>query len=140
VGADAAEDDDDDDDHGGAPGSQRLDKWLWYARVLKSRTLAATAVSEGRVRVNKVKVTKPALAVKAGDVLTIALREKVLVLRMLQPGVRRGPPPEARTLYEDLTPPPPPRSADPQHGERERGSGRPSKRDRRLIDRLKGEG
>jgi len=122
-----------------AQGDQRLDKWLWFARVLKSRTLAATAVSEGRVRVNKVKVTKPAQIVKPGDVLTIALREKVLVLRMLQPGQRRGPPPEARMLYEDLTPPPAPKPQWPSSGERERGSGRPSKRDRRMLDRLKGE-
>jgi len=121
-------------------GIQRLDKWLWFARVLKSRTLAATAVVEGRVRVNKVKVTKPAHGVKPGDVLTIALREKVLVLRLLAPGQRRGPPPEARLLYEDLTPPPPPRVPHQIQGERERGSGRPSKRDRRLIDRLKGGG
>ena len=90
-------------------GRMRLDKWLWFARVLKSRTLAATAVAEGRVRINKVKVTKPAQAVKPGDVLTIALREKVLVLRLLAPGQRRGPPPEARQLYEDMTPPPLPR-------------------------------
>lgn len=122
----------------GEPGGQRLDKWLWFARVLKSRTLAATAVTEGRVRVNRVKVTKPAQIVKPGDVLTIALREKVLVLRLCLPGQRRGPPPEARLLYEDLTPPPVPRPDYPAHAERDRGSGRPSKRDRRLTDRLKG--
>ena len=119
-------------------GAQRLDKWLWFARVLKSRTLAATAVLEGRVRVNRLKITKPAQTVKPGDVRTVALREKVLVLRLLLPGQRRGPPPEARLLYEDLTPPPLPRPEHPAHGERDRGSGRPSKRDRRLIDRLKG--
>lgn len=131
---------DDEDEEVAERGTQRLDKWLWFARVLKTRTLAATAVTEGRVRVNKVKVTKPAQSVKPGDVLTIGLREKVLVLRLLQPGLRRGPPPEARTLYEDLTPPPAPRPEGPLSGERERGSGRPSKRDRRLIARLKGEG
>lgn len=119
--------------------TQRLDKWLWFARVLKSRTLAATAVSEGRVRINKVKVTKPAQLLKPGDVLTIALREKVLVLRFVLPGQRRGPPVEARTLYEDLTPPPTPRPDFALTAERERGSGRPSKRDRRLIGRLKGD-
>jgi ribosome-associated heat shock protein Hsp15 len=138
VAAAADQDDDEDDAHAVALGSQRLDKWLWFARVLKSRTLAATAIAEGRVRVNRIKITKPAQSVKAGDVLTIALREKVLVLRLLAPGQRRGPPPEARLLYEDLTPPPVPRPDEAAHGERERGSGRPSKRDRRLIDRLKG--
>lgn len=120
-------------------GTQRLDKWLWFARVLKTRTLAAAAVTEGRVRVNRIKIMKPAQALKPGDVLTIALREKVLVLRLLAPGQRRGPPQEARLLYEDLTPPPAPRPEHPAQGERERGSGRPSKRDRRLIDRLKGD-
>ena len=133
------QDGEDDDGQAADPGAQRLDKWLWFARVLKTRTLAATAVAEGRVRVNRVKITKPAQAVKPGDVLTIALRERVLVLRLLAPGQRRGPPPEARLLYEDVSPPPPPRPEHPAQGERERGSGRPSKRDRRLIDRLKGE-
>lgn len=136
----AAGADEGEDGHVAERGAQRLDKWLWFARVLKSRTLAATAVTEGRVRVNKVKVTKPAQLVKPGDVLTIALREKVLVLRLVQLGQRRGPPPEARLLYEDLTPPSAPRPLYPAHGERERGAGRPSKRDRRQIDRLKGAG
>ena len=122
------------------PGTQRLDKWLWFARVLKSRTQSAAAVSEGRVRINRVRVGKPSQLIKPGDVLTIALREKVLVLKMIDPGVRRGPPAEARTLYEDLTPPPAPspQYQSQSHGQRDSGAGRPSKRDRRLIDRLRG--
>lgn len=129
----------DDEDDGEALGGaqQRLDKWLWYARVHKSRTLAASAVSEGRIRVNKVRAIKPAQSVKPGDVLTIALREKLLILKVLQPGRRRGPPAEAHTLYEDLSPPPPARDMPPPSGQRDRGAGRPSKRDRREIDRLK---
>lgn len=121
-------------------GVQRLDKWLWFARVLKSRTQAATAVAEGRVRVNRVRTTKPAHAVKPGDVLTVALREKVLVLKVLRPGARRGPSIEACSLYQDLTPPPAPPQPDagPAHASRDAGAGRPSKRERRLIDRLKG--
>ncbi len=128
----------DDDEPQPDGGLQRLDKWLWFARVLKSRTLAATAVSEGKIRVNKVRAAKPAQMIKPGDVLTIALREKVLILKMVLPGARRGPPPEARTLYEDLTPAAPPRQPFPTPGQRQPGAGRPSKRERRLIDNLKG--
>lgn len=129
-------------EHDEAPlggGQQRLDKWLWFARILKSRTLAAAAVGEGKVRVNKVRAAKPAQTIKPGDVLTIALREKVLIVKVILPGTRRGPATEARTLYEDLTPPPAPRSPVPMHAQRAPGSGRPSKRERRLTDNLKGQ-
>src|SRR5262245_2989418 len=85
-----------------APPVQRLDKWLWFARVLKSRTLAAELVERGKVRVNRVRVVKPSHTVRAGDVLTINLRGRVLVLKVLATGMRRGPPPEARLLYERL--------------------------------------
>lgn len=126
---------DDRSDDGAGNSTQRLDKWLWFARVLKSRTQAAGLVAEGKVRVNKVRVTKPSQSVRAGDVLTIALRGHVQVLKVLQPGERRGPPTEARTLYEDLSPPREASMAGP--GARAPGAGRPSKRERRLIDRLK---
>lgn len=92
----------DDEDADPAAG-QRLDKWLWYARILKSRTLAAEAVAAGRIRVNRVRVAKPAHAVKPGDVVTVALRGKVHVMRILAAGERRGPPAEARTLFEDVS-------------------------------------
>lgn len=116
---------------------QRIDRWLWFARVLKSRTLAATLVEEGRVRVNRVRTVKASQVVRPGDVLTIALGERVRVLKVVAAGVRRGPASEAQGLYEDLTPPPPPREARPvTPAEREPGSGRPTKRDRRRIDRL----
>jgi ribosome-associated heat shock protein Hsp15 len=81
---------------------QRLDKWLWYARVVKSRTLAAQLVGSGKVRVNRVRVVKPSHALREGDILTIALRGKVRVLQVLAPGVRRGPPQEARLLYRPI--------------------------------------
>lgn len=83
-----------------APAVQRLDKWLWFARVLKSRTLAAELVERGKVRVNRGRVVKPSHTVREGDVLTISLRGQVLVLKVLAAGTRRGPPPEARRLYE----------------------------------------
>lgn len=86
----------------------RLDKWLFHARFLKSRSLAADLVQSAGVRVNGLRVAKPAHLVRAGDVLTFALGPRVVVVRVLAPGTRRGPAPEARALYEDLSPPPPP--------------------------------
>jgi ribosome-associated heat shock protein Hsp15 len=90
--------------------SQRIDKWLWFARIVKTRSLAAALVSGGKVRVNRQKIAKPSHPVAPGDVLTIALRGHVRVLRLLDPGTRRGPAPEARLLYEDLAAPPSDRS------------------------------
>jgi ribosome-associated heat shock protein Hsp15 len=116
-------------------GGQRIDKWLFFARVLKSRSLAAKLVQSGGVRVNAVKVDQPAATVKPGDGLTISLERRILVYRVLAEGVRRGPAEEARTLYEDLTPPPPPKEERVIVAEREPGAGRPTKRDRRLTDR-----
>ncbi len=87
------------------PGSQRIDKWLFFARIVKSRSLAAKLVAAGRVRVNGTKRQQTAAGVKAGDVLTITLEGRILVLRVLDPGARRGPADEARALYEDLSPP-----------------------------------
>ena len=109
---------------------QRLDKWLWFARVAKSRTLAAQLVLEGKVRVNRAKVAKPAHAVRPDDVLTIAIRGSIQVLKVLAPGVRRGPPTEARQLYAVLSE----RLGGSPSGP---GSNRPSKQERRQIGRLR---
>lgn len=81
---------------------QRLDKWLWFARFAKTRSLAAKLVAEGRVRVNGTRATVPAKAVRAGDVLTIAAPHRTAVVRILAEGERRGPAPEAARLYETL--------------------------------------
>ena len=70
---------------------QRLDKWLWFSRILKSRTLAAQLVTDGKVRINRARVTKPSHALRTGDVLTIALRGKVQILRVLATGRPPGP-------------------------------------------------
>jgi ribosome-associated heat shock protein Hsp15 len=115
---------------------QRIDKWLFFARVVKSRSLAAKLAQAGRVRVNRNKIDQAAYQVRSGDVLTITLDKRVLVYRILKVGERRGPAPEARLLYEDLAPPeaapvdvaPAPR--------REPGAGRPTKKDRRALDAL----
>src|SRR6185295_18871579 len=117
-------------------GTQRLDKWLWFARIAKSRTLAAQLVQDGKVRVNRAKVAKPAHVVRPDDVLTVVIRGNIQVLKVLASGVRRGPPAEARQLYELLSPPIGPAPAQsPASGERAPGAGRPSKRERRLVDR-----
>ncbi|MGH6761252.1 MAG: RNA-binding S4 domain-containing protein [Phyllobacterium sp.] len=120
---------------------QRIDKWLFFARVVKSRSLAAKLATGGKVRVNKDKIDQASHNVKPGDVLTITMERRVLVYRVLEAGARRGPAEEARTLYEDLSPPPlskderPVLSALPV---RDPGSGRPTKRERRETDRLTG--
>jgi ribosome-associated heat shock protein Hsp15 len=120
-----------------AAGSQRIDKWLFFARVVKSRSLAAKLVQSGGVRINSVKIDQPSATVKPGDGVTVTLERRVLVYRVVSGGVRRGPAEEARTLYEDLTPPPAPREERVAAAEREPGTGRPTKRDRRLTDRLR---
>ena len=112
---------------------QRLDKWLWFARVLKSRTLAAKLVTDGHVRVNGVRVDAPAKAVIPGDVLTISLERAVKVFRIVAGGSRRGPFEEARLLYEDLSPPPPRVPGDDLFPRRARGAGRPTKHERRSL-------
>ena len=115
----------------GAREKIRLDKWLWHARFFKTRGLAAKTVSGGHVRVNAVKAAKPAQAVGPGDVLTFPQGRAIRVVRVAAIGVRRGPAPEAQALYEDLTPEPEARA--PSGGER------PTKKDRRATDALKGE-
>jgi ribosome-associated heat shock protein Hsp15 len=118
-------------------GRQRIDKWLFFARVLKSRSLAAKLVEAGRVRIDGERSEKASDFVKPGDVLTINLDRSITILKVVAPGERRGPYEEARKLYEDLTPPPvAPDIPSAQVPVREAGSGRPTKKERRAIDRL----
>ncbi len=109
--------------------SLRLDKWLWHARFCKSRTLAAKLAGAGKVRIAGAPVFKAHHAVKPGDVLTFPLGPHIRTVRVLALGERRGPAPEARALYEDLAPPAGPSQATS-------GGPRPTKSDRRAIDRL----
>ena len=81
---------------------QRLDKWLWHARVVKARSSAAALVEAGHVRINGVREKAPGHAVKAGDVLTIALDNSVRILKVVAFAERRGDATAARVLYEDL--------------------------------------
>jgi ribosome-associated heat shock protein Hsp15 len=139
------------DDDAAPPGTQRLDKWLWFARFVKTRTLASEFVSRGKVRLNRVKVDKPAQTVRPGDVLTISLGRQVRLVRVVAIAERRGPSAAAQTLYEQLTvegdaikplaPSPPGESRQPEETappRRPAGSGRPTKKDRRAIVRLNG--
>jgi ribosome-associated heat shock protein Hsp15 len=118
---------------------QRIDRWLWFTRLLKSRTLAAALVASGKLRLNGERIEKPSRNVKPGDVLTFPLGHHVRVVRVLAPGARRGPAPEAQTLYEDLAPPEPRQAAAPdQAAARDAGSGRPTKKERRQTDAFHG--
>jgi ribosome-associated heat shock protein Hsp15 len=117
--------------------SLRVDKWLWAARVFKTRSLAAHACDGGKVDVNA-QAAKPARALRPGDVVQVTLpqgRRRILKVRALDE--RRGPPAAARTLFEDLTPPEPRQQRWAPPPRREPGSGRPTKRERREIDRLR---
>ncbi|MDH6231167.1 ribosome-associated heat shock protein Hsp15 [Mesorhizobium soli] len=123
-----------------AEGRQRIDKWLFFSRVVKSRSLGAKLAQMGRVRINGEKTDQAADSVKPGDVLTITLDRRILVYKVLLPGARRGPAEEARLLYEDLSPPPAARDPalpDALVPVRDAGSGRPTKRQRRQTDRLR---
>lgn len=119
---------------------QRIDKWLFFARVVKSRSVAAKLAQSGRVRVNREKIDQASRIVRPGDVLTIALDRQVRVLVVLEPGERRGPAPEAQRLYEDRSELPVPlkdRLPSALPPVREQGSGRPTKRERRQLDRAR---
>jgi ribosome-associated heat shock protein Hsp15 len=86
-----------------APASLRLDKFLWFARIVKTRTLAQAMAEEGRLRLNGRVVDKAHTVVRLGDVLGFARRGEVRVLKIEALPVRRGPPAEARALYSELT-------------------------------------
>ena len=81
---------------------QRLDKWLWCARFMKARSDCAGLVGEGAVRVNRQPTDKAHARLRIGDVLTVAIRGDVRVLRVLALAERRGPATEALTLYEEI--------------------------------------
>ena len=83
---------------------QRLDRWLFFARAVKSRTLAQKLIEAGAVRVNSERTMRTDHPVGAGDVLTMTVQERLLVWKIVDPGTRRGPPAEAQGLYEDLSP------------------------------------
>src|ERR1700686_3772241 len=85
---------------------QRIDKWLWHARIVRTRGAAAALAASGHVRLNGARVTAPAKPVKAGDVVTIALDARVRILKVAGFAGRRGDAEAGRALYDDLTPAP----------------------------------
>ena len=117
----------------------RLDKWLWYARFCKSRSLAQKLCEASRIRIGGTVVSKAHHPVRSGDVLTFPLGPHVRVIKVITLGVRRGPAQEAGLLYEDLAPPAAREGeATPAVAARTPGAGRPTKTERRAIERLRG--
>ena len=122
--------------------TMRIDKWLWAARFFKTRGEAQRVIAGGHLRLDGDTMSKPHRQVRIGDILTFAKGHGVRVVKVLAMAERRGPATEARELYEDLAPPEPRASggaARPKPFERrDAGSGRPTKRERRQTDHLKG--
>ncbi|MFE6593349.1 RNA-binding S4 domain-containing protein [Streptomyces sp. NPDC057781] len=118
-------------------GSVRVDSWIWAVRLVKTRSLGATACKGGHVRVNGERV-KPAYSLRVGDEVRLRHegRERVVVVKRLIR--KRVGAPVAVQCYVDNSPPPPPREAGAPAGIRDRGAGRPTKRDRRELERLRG--
>jgi ribosome-associated heat shock protein Hsp15 len=115
---------------------QRIDKWLWHARVVRTRSAAAELVTSGLVRLNRERVTASSRLVRSDDVITVALDRQVRILKVAGFAERRGDAEAGRALYIELTPLPTPVDESAKVAAREPGSGRPTKRDRRAIDRL----
>jgi ribosome-associated heat shock protein Hsp15 len=118
---------------------QRIDKWLWHARIVRTRSAAAALAASGHVRLNGTRIDAAAKPVKAGDVVTIALDARVRVLKVTGFALRRGAAEEGRALYEDMAPAEPasaPRPEEQPVARRDPGRGRPTKQERRAIERF----
>jgi ribosome-associated heat shock protein Hsp15 len=121
---------------------RRIDKWLWHARVVRTRSAAAALAASGHVRVNGQRIDGASRPVRVGDIVTVALDRCVRVLKVAAFAERRGPAASVQVLVEDLTPAPEPVAGPPpaaQAGLRQPGAGRPTKRDRRAIAHMRGE-
>ncbi len=117
--------------------SARVDQWLWSVRMTKTRSDAATACRGGHVKVNG-KAAKPATLVKVGDRVEAYLHDRERTLEVTALIVKRVSATAAAVCYVDHSPPPPERELDAPAFQRDRGTGRPTKRDRRELDRLRG--
>ena len=115
---------------------QRLDKWLWCVRLVKTRTLAAKLITDGHLRVNGARAAKPSQPVKPGDVVTGTVARRLFVVRVAGSAERRGPASVAQTLYDDLTPMP---NSKARPSIMRRGP-RPTKRERRRFDAMDADG
>ena len=117
---------------------QRIDKWLFFTRMIKSRSLAQAQIQSGHVRINGERVNQPSHQIKPGDKIELSLDRRDIVLVVRSGGHRRGPFEEARLLYDDVSP-----TAEDkkkltpyEQATRDVGTGRPTKKERRAIDRL----
>ncbi|MFW2512689.1 RNA-binding S4 domain-containing protein [Demequina sp. SO4-13] len=120
--------------------SARADAWVWAVRLAKTRSAATAAARAGHVRVNGERA-KPATTVRVGDRVEVRLHEQIKIVEVRQLLVKRVSAPVAQAAYVDHSPPPPPRVERPAPvGVRDRGAGRPTKRERRQLDRLRGRG
>lgn len=120
--------------------SQRIDKWLWCARFIKTRTLAGKLAASGAIRLTRegetARVEKASASVRIGDRLAFLSGQRLRVIEVKTFGLRRGPAAEAKLLYTDHSPPSKP-DARETAGARDRGAGRPTKKERRAIDRVR---
>lgn len=119
------------------PSAVRVDSWVWAVRLAKTRSQATSACRAGHIRVNG-QPAKAAQPVRIGDEVRARLHGFERIYRVVALATRRGSASEAAKCYEDLTPPPPPRVERPTAVVRDRGAGRPTKRDRRDLDKLRG--
>ena len=123
----------------------RIDRWLWFARFFKSRSAASQVCNARRIRIDGKIVAKASHLVKAGDVLTFPQARTIRTIKILELGARRGPASEAQLLYQDMAPPTETAKQDRKRGpleaaapaQRIPGSGRPTKSQRRALDRLR---
>lgn len=117
--------------------SVRVDSWVWAVRLAKTRSQATAACRAGHVRVNGA-TAKAAQSVRVGDEVRVRLHGFDRVYRVTGLAIRRGSAEEATKYFDDLTPPPPPRVERPAAIIRDRGAGRPTKRERRELEKLRG--
>ena len=118
---------------------QRIDKWLWHARVVRTRQAAAALAASGHVRVNARRIDAASHSIRVGDVVTVALDRAVRVLKVVGFAERRGSAEDAHMLCEDLAPARPAEARPVPPAIRAVGTGRPTKRARRAIARFTGE-
>jgi ribosome-associated heat shock protein Hsp15 len=115
---------------------QRIDKWLWHARVVRTRTAAAMLAAAGHVRVNGQRINAPSRVVRRDDVVTVALDRTVRVLKIVDFAERRGSSDDARSLWQDVGPPAGHQRPEPPPAGRAPGAGRPTKHERRKLNQF----
>ncbi|MCK5040737.1 MAG: RNA-binding S4 domain-containing protein [Sphingomonadales bacterium] len=119
--------------------SRRLDQWLWYARIFKTRGAASKFCQAKKIRIDGEVVSKAKTPVSKGMVLTFSKEKLEKIIKIEALGIRRGPAVEAQSLYEDQSPPPPTKEERLHNSPmlREKGTGRPTKAERRAWEKLR---